>query len=192
MGMMDRRGRKIAEGKGALFLLAAVAMSLLFLIPQGCGEETPPVMSTQADAGNEEYIEGLSADQSEILEELGYPDHFFISIDPYSSDRIEKWIYYSKGKAFDFDNGRVFGEEEVEDKSAEYPPTDLRPQDFQGLMTSEDVERLLGEPLYTHQGEDSLMPENTFVVYDKAVLLYRDGQLIGVDTEVRPPALPSQ
>ncbi len=130
-------------------------------------------------------------DQNRMVAEHGYPDHFFISIDPLTEDRVERWIYFGLGKAFDFDNGRLLGEEAVEDRSAEYPPTDLRPQDFNPHLTQAEASALLGEPLFTHESRGSLLSDNTMVVYQKAVLLYREGQLIGVNTQVHPPDLPT-
>ena len=168
-----------------------VALTTLTVLISGCGEEAPPSMPVEENETSSLSISGLSLDQSKTVEELGYPDHFFISIDPLNSDRVERWIYFSKIKALDFDNGRLFGEEAIEDESAQYPPTDLRPQDFNPLMTPAEASEMLGGPIYTHQVEDSLMPENTIVVFDKAVLLYRDGQLIGADTQVRPPNIPT-
>jgi len=164
----------------ALFLPAALG---------GCGEQDLPPLPSGEEEEAVELIAGLSADQSRAVEEYGYPDHFFISIDPDSSDRVERWIYFSQGKAIDFDNGRLFGEEACKDESVQFPPTELRPQDFDTLLTPEEAAQLLGEPLYTQEIEDSLMPENTIIVYDKAILLYRDGELIGVDTKVSPPEL---
>ena len=173
---------------GPLVLILAL-MSLL-LSSLGCGEEQPPTLQPQEEETAISSIAGLSAEQSRTIEELGYPDHFFIAIDPTSSDRIEKWIYFSEGKALDFDNGRLSSEEPIEDESAEYPPTDLRPQDFDVLITPGEAEQLLGQPIYTHEVQESLMPENTIIVYDQAVLLYREGQLISVDTKVKPPQIP--
>ncbi len=173
----------------ATLLLAAVLLALA-LATCGCGERQVPPLREEGESAAYEPVAGLSADQSRAVAEYGYPDHFFISIDPYSQDRVERWIYYARGKALDFDNGRLFGEEPVEDESAEYPPTSLRPQDFSLLLTPEEAAALLGEPLFTHEVEESLLPENVFIVYEKAVLLYRQGQLIGVDTQVHPPDLP--
>ncbi|WP_287152559.1 hypothetical protein [Candidatus Solincola tengchongensis] len=104
---------------------------------------------------------------------------------------MERWTYFSLGKALDFDNGRLFGEETVEDRSSEYPPTTLKPQDFSLHLTPEEASALLGPPIFTHEARDGLLPENTIVVYEKAVLLFRDGRLIGMDTQVRPPSLPT-
>ncbi|MBN2028601.1 MAG: hypothetical protein JW854_17755 [Actinobacteria bacterium] len=171
-------------------LLAAALVALAFTLSiSGCGEAESPPPPVEVEEPDVEYIEGLSADQSRTVAELGYPDHFFISIDPASSDRVERWLYFSEEKAIDFDNGRLFGEEPIADESAEYPPTDLRPQDFDTLLSPGEASQLLGEPLYTQEVVDSLMPENTIVVYGKAILLYREGQLIGVDTQVSPPQL---
>jgi hypothetical protein len=184
---------RVSSPRNGLFvLILALAFIATLLLPVtlcGCGEEEPPPLPDGGEELSVELIPGLSADQSRTVEDYGYPDHFFISIDPESSDRVERWMYFSRGKALDFDNGRLFGEEEIEDESAEYPPTDLRPQDFDTLMTQGEATQLLGEPLYAQEVQDSLLPENTILVYDKAVLLYRAEKLIGVDTQVSPPEL---
>ena len=181
--------RKIYAGVSALVVL--VILLLLSAALPGCSEEAPPPLPEESEATDLLLAPGLSLDQDQVIEEFGYPDHFFISIDPYSGDRIETWVYYSEGKALDFDNGQLFGEDDIEDQSEELPPTDLKPEDFDSLMAPGEAEALLGEPIYTYDVEESLMAENTFIVFEKAVLLYRDDQLIGVDTQVRPPRLPS-
>lgn len=193
--MGKRAGNRHLEHGGlrvkAVLVLCALAAALLALVllACGCGGREVPLLPEEEDTTGYEPVAGLSADQSRAVAEYGYPDHFFISIDPITSDRVERWTYYKHGKALDFDNGRLFGEEPVEDKSAEYPPTDLRPQDFGPLLTAEEANAMLGEPLFTHEVQESLMPENVFVVYEKAVLLFRKGRLIGVDTQVHPPNL---
>jgi hypothetical protein len=181
--------RKIYAGVSALVVL--FILLLLSAALPGCSEEIPPSLPEESEATDLLLAPGLSLDQDQVIEEFGYPDHFFISIDPYSGDRIETWVYYSEGKALDFDNGQLFGQEDIEDQSEEYPPTDLKPEDFDSLMAPGEAEELLGEPIYTYDVEESLMAENTFIVFEKAVLLYRDDQLIGVDTQVSPPQLPS-
>ena len=191
---MEKRSHRRRKGHGVARALATLILSTTLLalaLPAGgCGESDVPPLREEEESGPGELIAGLSADQSRAVAEYGYPDHFFISIDPYSQDRVERWIFYARGKALDFDNGRLFGEEAVEDKSAEYPPTSLRPQEFGPLLTIEEATAILGEPLFTHEVEESLLPENVFIVYEKAVLLYRNGQLIGVDTQVHPPNIP--
>jgi hypothetical protein len=181
--------RKIYAGASALVVL--IILLLLSAALPGCSEEAPPPLPEESEETDLLLAPGLSLDQDQIIEEFGYPDHFFISIDPYSGDRIETWVYYFEGKALDFDNGVLFGEEDAEDQSEEYPPTDLRPEDFGSLMAPGEAEELLGKPIYTYDVEESLMAENTFIVFEKAVLLYRDDQLIGVDTQVSPPQLPT-
>jgi hypothetical protein len=178
--------------KRGLTEILAVAVALTLLLSpllSGCGEGEPQDLPSGEEESVVNPISGLSVDQSGTVEDLGYPDHFFISIDPATSDRIERWTYFSDGKAIDFDNGRFFGEENIDDQSSDYPPTDLHPQDFDTLMTPGEAEQLLGQPIYTYEVQDSLMPENTIIVYEKAVLLYRNGQLLGVDTQVHPPQL---
>lgn len=170
-------------------LLGSTVITLAFalLLFPGCQEERVEIPVTV----NRENptVEGLSQDQSRVVSEYGYPDHFFISIDPLTEARVERWIYFSRGKALDFDNGRLFGEEPVEDRSSEYPPTTLRPQDFKPYLTPEEATALLGEPLFTHEVKNGLLSENSMVVYEKAVLLYRQGRLIGMDTQVHPPSI---
>ncbi len=183
----DAGWRDAAAGR-VLPIAALIIALFLFLSFWGCGEAEPPALPQEPEEAVDR-IEGLSADQSRTVAELGYPDHFFISIDPATSDRVERWSYFTCGKAIDFNNGRIFGEEPTPDQSSQYPPTDLRPQDFDALMTPGEASQLLGEPLYTQEVRDSLMPENTIVVYEKVILLYREGQLIGVETQVSPPQL---
>ncbi|MDD3718056.1 MAG: hypothetical protein PHP28_05260 [Actinomycetota bacterium] len=184
-----RLPRRQRAGPGAVLAAALVALPFLLSALAGCGEQelpTPPQVEEETAAAN---IPGLSADQSRTVDRYGYPDHFFISIDPEGSERIETWVYFEHGKALDFDNGRLFGEEPAADESEKYPPTDLRPQDFDLLMTPGEATALLGDPLYTHAVQDSLMPENTIVIYDGVILLYRGERLMGVDTQVAPPGL---
>jgi len=165
---------------------------LIAAVMSGCGEEAMPVPQEESVAPPSS-IPGLSLDQCRLVEELGYPDHFFISIDPLSSDRVETWTYFAEGKAIDFDNGRRFGEKAIEDESAKYPPTQLHPQDFKPSMTPEEAAQILGKPVYSHDVQDSLTSSNsTIIVFEKAILLYRKGQLIGVDTKVAPPKVPVQ
>lgn len=187
----DFAGRGRARGAAAGLIAAAALLALLlsFLLC-GCGEEEQTTVIASGEEPFAPSISGLSRDQSRVVEEYGYPDHFFISIDPLSRDRIETWTYFEEKLAIDFDNGRRFGEEEIEDESAQYPPTALKPQDFDSTTTPESAAAFLGEPLFEQKAEGSLMYENTIVVYEKAVLLYRDDLLIGVDTKVLPPHLP--
>jgi hypothetical protein len=169
---------------GIAFLIALGA------ILGGCGGDRASVPLEKPKA-TPSYIPGLSLDQSRAVEQYGYPDHFFLSFDPGGSDRIERWTYFSQGKALDFVNGRLSGEDVVEDESSRYPPCGLHPQDFTATMTPEEAAVMLGEPLYSQEKKDSLMPENSVLVFEKAVLLYKSGQLIGVDTQVRPPRIPA-
>lgn len=185
---LNARARSAVTAIAILVTVVFIALPVSMSI-SGCGEAETPPAPVEVEEADVEYIEGLSADQSRTVAEFGYPDHFFISIDPVSSDRVERWLYFSEEKAIDFDNGRLFGEESITDESIQYPPTDLRPQDFDTLLSPGEASQLLGEPLYTQEVEDSLMPENIIIVYSKAILLYREGQLIGVDTQVSPPQL---
>jgi hypothetical protein len=187
-GLLTRSYRKGV--KIAWLIPFALAMLLISAtVLSGCGDNAVPLSLDQEEAPSS-YIPGLTLDQSKAVEQYGYPDHFFLSIDPVLSDRIERWSYFSEGKALNFDNGRLFGEEPIEDESAKYPPCGLHPQDFTVSLTPVEASQILGKPLYTQDVKDSLMPENTVLVFAKAILLYKSGQLIGVDTQVIPPQLP--
>lgn len=181
------------DGPSLVITLAVIFLAFLSAAAMlgGCGEKESPLLTGGEEETPVVPVSGLSSDQSRKVAEIGYPDQFFISIDPESGDRVERWTYISAGVLLRFDNGRLSGEEPLEDEAAEYQPTDLRPQDFDELMTPEEAAQLLGEPLYTREVRDSIMPENTIVVYGKAVLLYREGKLIGVETQVSPPDLPT-
>jgi hypothetical protein len=181
--------RKTYAGVSALIVL--VILLLLSALLPGCSEEAPPLRAGEESGETVLLAPGLSLDQDQIIEEFGYPEQFFISIDPYSGDRVEDWFYYSEGKVLKLKNGRLFGEEDIEDQSEEYPPTDLKPEDFDSLMTPAEAEELLGEPVVIYDAEGSLMAENTLIVFEKASLVYQGDQLIGVDTQVSPPQLPS-
>ena len=172
-------------------ILALLLTGSMLTSSIACKEQEPPPTPRQEEETSFSLISGLSADQSVTVAELGYPDHFFIIIDPSTSDRIERWTYFSQGRALDFDNGRLLGEEEIEDESEDYPPTDLRPQDFDALLTPMEAEQLLGPSKYTQEVTESLMPENTIIVFDDAVLIYRDEQFVSVDTQVKPPDIPT-
>ena len=180
---------KLLAGVSTLILLS-VLLFLSAALP-GCSEEAPPALPLEDEETDFLVPPGLSMDMDQVIEEFGYPDHFFISIDPLSGDRFEDWTYYSEGKKLSFENGQLTGEEDAEDQSEEYPPTDLKPEDFDSLMTPEEAEKLLGKPVETYQVEDSLMPENTLIAFEEASLLYQDGQLIGVDTQGGLPQVPS-
>lgn len=179
-------------GRAAAGTLVAVVMAAFALgtLCAGCGDRAHLPVPAGDPGSPPPLVSGLSLDQGKMVDELGYPDHFFISMDPDTADRMETWIYFAAGRSLDFCNGRLYGESETEDESSTYPPTDLKPQDFDATTSPEDAVRLLGEPLFSQEARNSLMPENTIIVYEGAVLLYRDGRLIGVDTKVRPPGLP--
>ena len=188
--MLGSGGRYFPGHAGpAGFLILILVLASLLLSGAGCAEEEPPAVPEQDGDAVSSSIPGLSAEQSRTVDELGYPDHFFISIDPISTDRIETWTYFVEGKSLEFDNGRLVGETPIEDESAKYPPTELHPQDFDVLITPGEAEELLGPPLYTYETTDSLMPENTLYFFENAVLIYRDGQLMGVNTQDKAPDL---
>lgn len=182
-------------GNFPCLVLALLVLSLLVPGNLSCsdaGGEAPRPPEEQVIPQEEslsEDIPGLSVEQARMVNRYGYPDHFFISLDPATGDRMERWTYFSLGKAYDFYNGRLDGEESVEDESRSYPPTSLRPQDFSTSTTAQELEATLGKPLLRHELKNSLQAPNLMLVYPHAVFLFRDGKLMGMDTKVNPPSL---
>lgn len=178
----------------AISALLLVALLLPFSGALSCSgqEEGAHLQETPAslpEPPKSEEIPGLSTEQARMVREHGYPDHFFISIDPSTGDRMERWTYFSLGKAYDFYNGRLDGEEPVEDESSSYPSTPYKPQDFTSDTTPQLLENTLGQPLLRHELKNSLLSPNLMLVYPQAVFLFRDGKLMGVDTKIKPPSL---
>ena len=126
----------------------------------------------------------LSSDQRKLIDEHGYPSHFFITMDPLTGDRIETWTYFPPKEAYTFVDGRKLRKEAVEDESAEYPPTTLKPEDFSSMLSLGEAEAMLGKPYQssTVEGEDG--DSIIILFYDGAILDYTNGKLTGVDTMV--------
>ena len=173
-------------------ITALLALSIFVVLTAGCGGQAlPPASNTQSEP-EISLIPGLSADQSRIVGDLGYPEQFYIAFAPYDSTRLETWIYPSEGKSSDFKDGRLSNQGTLEEQSTKYPPTTLHPQDFTKTMTVEEASVILGSPVYTQEVENSLMGgENTLVVFNNAILLFRAGGLLTIDTQVKPPEIPS-
>jgi len=194
---IDRPPGNHPAGKGIhaslLFFLLFSSLLLLLGGPSCSGKReasyAPDEPATPSGTSLGEEIPGLSPEQARVVQENGYPDHFFISFDPTTGDRVERWTYFSLGKAYDFYNGRREGEEAVEDESRIYPPTPLKPQDFTSSTDPQSLESSLGQPLLRHELKGSLQAPDLMLVYPQAVFLFRDGRLIGVDTKVKPPSL---
>ncbi len=178
----------------SVMVLLAIA-ALLLLGGPSCSEPErnrsgpPEEPAATPESPPSEEIPGLSVEQARMVSQHGYPDHFFLSLDPTTGDRMERWTYFSLRKTYDFYNGRLSGEESVEDESQSYPSTDLRPQDFTPSTTPQELEATLGKPLLRHELRSSLQAPNLMLVYPQAVFLFRDGRLMGMDTKVNPPSL---
>lgn len=174
------------------FLAGLLVFFAMAVVLTGCAQKASPPPANGGSDQASVLIPGLSPAQSKTVQELGYPDQFSISFDPYGSLRMETWIYFSENRSIDFTDGRLSSQQATEDQADKYPPTTLRPQDFNRLMTPEEAAEILGQPVVTQDVEDSLMGgKSTVVVFNNAILLYRNGQLISVDTQVKPPSLPA-
>jgi outer membrane murein-binding lipoprotein Lpp len=186
----ESRNPKGKPSKVRLLLLSLAAVLIFALLMAGCGKKASAPESSSDKKQGTVLIDGLSADQSQLVQQYGYPDQFEISFDPSTSKRMETWIYYSQTKSIDFSDGQTIGEGTAEDQSSKYPATSLHPQDFNQTTTPEEAAAILGQPVYTQDVEDSLMGgTNTLVVFNNAILQYRDGELLIMETQVKPPAI---
>lgn len=183
--------RKSAPRKAAVLAAAALLAALLAAGAAGaggCGGQARTYAPLEAeefrplvDAGG---TVALSSDQRGIIDGRGYPSHFFISWDPVSGDRVESWTYFPQREEFTFLGGKRLRKEAVEDESAEYPPTSLRPEDFSSALSLEGAEALLGKPFHSSTVEGEKGDVVVILFYGQATLDYTNGRLTGVNTMV--------
>jgi hypothetical protein len=173
----------------ALSLVVFIVLALLGVAVSGCRNQEPEYKPTEEEyhpltsLGNRVI---LSSDQTRVIDQFGYPSHFFISIDPLSSDRVETWTYFPERVAYTFSNGRLLRKEDAEDQSDEYPPTNLKPEDFGPTLSISDAGAMLGKLLYSKNVQDQTGEGTILMIYEKAILTYMDGRLVGVETMIHP------
>lgn len=170
---------------------ACIATLLLFAglsAMGGCGGEdeayspsTAQEFSPLVDLGS---TVALSSDQARLISEHGYPSHFFITMDPLTSDRVETWTYFSLQESYTFHQGRRIRKETVQDQSGKYPPTTLKPEDFGPDLSLTGAESMLGKPYQDSGFTDSEGSSVIILFYQGAVLDYTDGKLTGIETMV--------
>ncbi len=184
--MHDRVSRNTLAGLAGLAVVVLLAVCLPALA--GCGNEKPTYSSqTQeefrplVDLGSQVV---LSSDQDKIISQYGYPSHFFITLDTLTNDRVETWTYFPQKRSYTFHNGRQLRKETVEDQSAEYPPTTLKPEDFGSTLTLAEAGQMLGEPYQSSDFKDDKGDGVIILFYNEAILDYTNGKLSGVDTMV--------
>ncbi len=170
-------------------LAAALAFAFLVAVSGGCGSDTRPIeryrpldFTPMVDTGKSVIP---SSEQQEALEELGLPDHFWISLDPRTGDRVESWSWTEAAEELSFHNGRLIRRRTLRDRSGEYPPTSLRPQDFSTGTDLDDLKAALGAPYFSTtsdlQGKQMLL-----LFYTRAVATFTDGSFSSIDTMVHP------
>lgn len=184
--MHDRVSRKTFAGLAGLALVVLLAVGLTALA--GCGDKEPaytPRVREEfrplVDLGSQVV---LSSDQDKLISQYGYPSHFFITLDPSTGDRVETWTYFPQKQSYTFHDGRQMRKETVEDKSAEYPPNTLKPEDFGSTLTLTEAGAMLGDPYQSSDFKDDKGDGVIILFYDSAILDYTNGKLSGVDTMV--------
>lgn len=171
-------------------LLAAVTvLACLAMLFVGCGsgeggpaEYRPIIFTPLTDTGKKMIP---SSEQQEALDQRGLPDHFWISLEPRSKDRVEYWTWMGRGEELVFHNGRLIRRREVADESDSYPPTPLKPQDFSTGTDLPDLEEMLGKPYFSTTSELG-EKEMLLLFYPGAVATFTNGSFSSIDTKVHP------
>jgi hypothetical protein len=172
--------------------LAALAVAALLAAglagAAGCGSRPRTYAPLEAEQFQPLVDTGgtvlLSSDQRKLIDEHGYPSHFFITMDHLTGDRIETWTYFPLKEAYTFADGRKLRSEAVEDESAEYPPTTLKPEDFSSALSLDEAGAMLGKPYYSSAAQGEEGDSIIILFYDDATLDYANGRLSGVNTMV--------
>lgn len=176
----------------APWLLAATAAAVLLLTGLaalgGCGEKSKTYAPLEVEEFKPLVSLGstviLSSDQEKLIAQHGYPSHFFITMDPLTGDRVETWTYFPLKEAYTFSDGHKLRKEPVEDQSAEYPPTSLKPEDFGPTLSLGEAEAMLGKPYQSTSLEGEEGEGAIILFYRDAILDYTNGKLTGVDTMI--------
>ena len=171
-----------------LFLAAAALLLAGLAAAAGCGGPDKSYTPLEVEEFRPLVSQGstviLSSDQRKLINEYGYHSHFFITMDPLTGDRVETWTYFPASESYTFADGRKLRKEPAEDQSAEYPPTDLKPEDFGPSLSLGEAEAMLGKP-YQSSSFESAEGDNVIILfYQGAILDYTDGRLTGVDTMI--------
>lgn len=126
-----------------------LAAACLVLLSAGCLWFQAPLMGSSS-SGSESLTDqpySLSIDQSDLIQELGYPETFIILF--YKEDapdgslldvRQEVWEYYTAGKSYTFLNGALASSEDLKE-STPGPLAALPyiPEQFSAGMALQDV-----------------------------------------------------
>jgi hypothetical protein len=117
--IFKRRRSELMERSNPKLFLFLSSIILLIIASLGCNF-TDRFMGSEASEKNEELIEALNAevvdDRPEIMEFLGVPDAFDISIVEVEGVkvRLESWRYYQFGTRVDFVDGEAVWTVEIE------------------------------------------------------------------------------
>ncbi len=172
-----------------IFMFIALASAAFLGMIVGCGESQKPYSLPQENFEpliNQGSKVILSSDQAKVIEELGYPDHFFISIDPKTADRVETWTYFTQRAEYTFRNGRKLRKQDAEDQSREYPRTSLKPEDFGPALTLTEANNLLGRLVNSKSFQAAPGEDTILLIYEKGIVTFTNGKFAGVDTMVHP------
>jgi len=129
-----------------------------------------------------------TGDQAVVVEELGLPDAFSITVSAPSAEstlyaRIEMWEYRRLGRSFSFLDGRLLGEDQIPvDDTANIYPT-YRPYQFLTGMLFDDLPEILAQDDFLYldlPGE--LMQDGELVFTTQLALGFKQGGLFYVRT----------
>jgi hypothetical protein len=133
----------------------------------------------------------LEDDRQQILEQMGPPDVFKITLQELNGQHIrqEEWSYFDDQTRFDFVNGALLWTITIS------PAADMslnastyNPMSFTDAMTLQEVQTSLGDQLLTQiQLTEYGVPDGLALVGDQILLGFEGGKLVSVQTfELEP------
>ena len=132
----------------------------------------------------------LSAEQRQVVDELGYPDAFTLLFyqdldeqDRYYDIRYESWQYGAVGREVVFVNGELIRDVPAEAVPPALAATPYRPEQFAASMRLNDVLASAGIAEYARAAADPLLvPSAEICLARQLAFGLKDGRLMAVET----------
>jgi len=166
---------------GGLLLVAAIFLAGAYLWMY--------MVSREAEAAAQPPY-ALSAEQRQVVDELGYPDAFTLLFyqdldeqDRYYDIRYESWQYGAVGREVVFVNGELIRDVPAEAVPPALAATPYRPEQFAASMRLNDVLASAGIAEYARAAADPLLvPSAEICLARQLAFGLKDGRLMAVET----------
>jgi hypothetical protein len=186
-----RTRRPMIMGCGLGVLIVAVLVGVFLIVGWQAYQQEPKIVGGVEPEALNLASYALAADQSSLINRLGYPDAFAIlfyeeeQVDGSFADvRFETWTYYISGLEFTFINGAQAAEDSLEiELAGELVPIPYRPEQFVAYMSldeviaSADLETYLVVPL-----EKELVEGGEVYYADELTFGLKNDELLYVET----------